>query len=210
MNEILFVSFLFIIIGVSFWFVVIKNNESTKNNSYEVVNYKQHNKYLKIIERPLLFIFFSLVSIYLLFQTSMAISNLFYPYEYFDEILNIDHVFASKRWHNEIFGCTYAVIQFKKGATPTLLIPRDDKQAPAIILEKNPWFANWETTPVPENNTFVVEAILTNCLSELPSNISVEIQKLLHQSGSWYFQYGGTLGAISPISRLAFQIRYGD
>ncbi len=209
MNEILFVFFLLIIIGVSFWLVVIKDNESTKNHLYKFVNYKQNYIYLKIIERPILFIFFSFISIYLLFQTFMAISNLFYPYEYFDEILNIDHVFASKRWHNEIFGCTYAVIKFKKGATPTL-IPRNDKQEPAIILGKNPWLANWETTPVPENKTFVVEAILTNCLSELPSNVSVEIQKLLHQNGSWYFQHGGTLGAISPISRLAFQIRCGD
>jgi hypothetical protein len=119
--------------------------------------------------------------------------NQTYASRLFSGLVAYDKVLASRKWHSDVFGCTYAIVLLKEGAS---------------ISPPGTWSGNeaWSKTPVRPTNTASV------CVAEgvFSSDVAARLQKSVSEPGSHYWAFQGTMLVYSKPQRIAAFVRYGD
>lgn len=123
----------------------------------------------------------------------LGFQNRTYASKVFANIMDYDKVLASRKWHNQTFGCTYAIVSLKEGSSHS---PPDK------------WLRNetWSKTPVRTDTpiSFCVQD------GELSSEVAARLQAAVRDPGSYYFYFQENLWLYSKPQKIAALIRYGD
>lgn len=142
------------------------------------------------------------------YLTYVAVENHGFAHDFFADHVEIEKIIASKKWHHEWVGCTYAIATFSK-ATARKIRHEGPSTLPARKLKYGVWRVNWIPTPlVVEKDDF---SMLDMCLSEASPAYAHQIIEALTQEGSYYaIGESGGRAFLSPEYRIIGWIRYGD
>lgn len=123
----------------------------------------------------------------------LEFQNRTYANKVFANTVAYDKVLASRKWHNQTFGCTYAIVSLKVGSSHS---PPDT------------WLRNetWLKTPV-RTNTHISICVQDG---EFSSEVAARLQAAVRGPGSYYFHFHETLWLYSKSQNIAALIRYGD
>ena len=125
-----------------------------------------------------------------------------YANKVFANTVAYDKVLASRKWHWQTFGCTYAIVSLKEAASHS---PPDS------------WLGNeiWSKTPVhlatPIHHDDTTNPI-SICATEgsLSLGVADRLQTAVRDPGSYYIHLGETLLLYSEPQKIAAVVRYGD
>lgn len=132
------------------------------------------------------------------------IQNVTYARSAFGPIYNIKRVVASQRWHRQVFGCTYAVVELTPARTAELVA--GNKFRDVFGDQAMYWMHPANTQPTPLN-LFSQEG----CFFEGMSNADKRaILDGLNQPGGWAGVFGEYRVFFLPKRNLIGIMRYGD
>jgi hypothetical protein len=128
--------------------------------------------------------------------------NKTYTSKVFVNTVAYDKVLASRQWHWQTFGCTYAIVSLKEAVSH---YPPDS------------WLGNetWSKTPV-RLTTPIHHDDTTNPISfcakegSLSSDVADRLQAAVRDPGSYYIHLGENLLLYSGPQKIAAVVRYGD
>ena len=162
-------------------------------------------KWSVVVILSLTLIMFSVYKLYLIY------SNSTYAKKYFDNLLEIEEVIGSKKWHEKTFGCTYAVVRYTEGYAPQLTSHTDNILTNEISIYQ-PWIADWQETPFSKNdNDQDRHREVLRCLEEISVELYNQTIVLFDKGGSWYSQPSSEVMMFtSRRSNIAMFVRYGD
>ena len=132
----------------------------------------------------------------------IVFQNNTYASKEFANTVVYDKVLASRKWHWQTSGCSYAVVSLKEGASHS---PPDT------------WLGNetWSKTPVrltrPIHHDDTTNPI-SICVTEgaFSSEVADRLQTAVRNPGSYCIQLGETLLLYSEPQKIAAVVRYGD
>jgi len=128
--------------------------------------------------------------------------NKTYANKVFANKVAYDKVLASRKWHWQALGCTYAIVTLKKGVSHS---PPDT------------WLANeaWSKTPDRltrpkhhDDRTNPVSICVTE--SRFSSGVAARLQAAVSEPGSYFIHLGETFLLYSEPQKIAAIFRYGD
>jgi hypothetical protein len=125
-----------------------------------------------------------------------------YASKFFSGLVAYDKVLESRKWHFEVFGCTYAIVSLQDGAS---------------ISPPSTWSGNeaWSKTSVrltpptqhdgPTNTASV-------CVAKgvFSSDVAARLQKSVSEPGSHYRVFDSSISIYSAPQKIAAFVRYGD
>lgn len=132
----------------------------------------------------------------------IVFQNKTYASKVFANTVAYDKVLASRKWHWQTFGCSYAIVSLKEGASHS---PPDT------------WLGNetWSKTPVrltrPIHHDDTTNPI-SICVTEgmFSSDVAARLQTAVREPGSYYIHLSETLLLYSEPQKIAAVVRYGD
>ena len=166
---------------------------------------------LKVIKRSVYLILSLILILFSAYKIYLTYSNNTYAKKYFDNLLVIKEIVGSKKWHEKVFGCTYAVVLYKQGHGPTLTSSSNNLLSSEISVS-TPWIADWYETPYSKDNKYQDRYLeILQCLEEISPELYNQTIVLFDKEGSWYSQPSSEVMMFtSPQSNIAMFVRYGD
>lgn len=132
----------------------------------------------------------------------VVFQNRTYANKVFANTVDYDKVLASRKWHWQTFGCSYAIVSLKEGAS---------------YSPPNTWLVNetWSKTPVrltrPIHHDDTTNSI-SFCVTKgkFSLDVAAGLQAAVRYPGSYYIHLGETLLLYSEPQKIAAVVRYGD
>lgn len=116
--------------------------------------------------------------------------------------VDYDAVLASRGWHTEVIGCTYAVVSLKESAGP---------------LPPGTWSGSetWTPSPVriarPTHLSYPANAVSVCAPNgHFPPDVVAKLERAASEPGSYYLHLGESLALYSRPHGIAALVRYGD
>ncbi len=132
----------------------------------------------------------------------IVFQNQTYASKVFANNVAYDKVLASRKWHTSAFGCSYAIVSLKEGASH---FPPDTGLGNET----------WSKTPVRltrpihhDDTTNPISVCVTK--GEFSSDVAARLQTAVREPSSYYIHLGETLFLYSEPQKIAAVVRYGD
>jgi hypothetical protein len=139
---------------------------------------------------------------WIVYRVLVEFENHSYASRFFSDLVAYDKILASRKWHSEVFGCTYAIVSLKEGASNS---------------PPGTWSGNeaWSKTPVllaPHTNHDGPTNTVSVCVAKgvFSSDVAARLKKSVSEPGSHYKAFEGTISIYSEPQRIAAFVRYGD
>ena len=151
---------------------------------------------------------------------SLSIDNFKYARIFFNpELVEIKNVVASKRWHGETFGCTYAIVELSKKSNDYIKTLHSSELRRLARPVKNKrfeenislrWPSKWRSTPNPSLSGFTEkDPPRTHCLNQIGKKQRDIIVNALKRGGGWYGFTRGSTSFVLPSVNLIGTYKYG-